>query len=618
MGLVQTAKKRGVFRAAATYLIVSWLVLEVGHLLSLILELPHATMKVVLGALVLGFPLVIGMTWYFRLTADGLVPEIDLPETEPASRAEHDNHEAHEAHGGGHGGHGGGGGADPLPIILGVLTLAGLILLGAIKYFGGGHGEAAPKAEVAIAPAPTAVAAPRAAPPNSVAVLAFDNLSGDPSQAYFSDGVAEELRGQLASVAGLQVAARTSSNAFKGSTADAGTIASKLGVAYIIDGSVRRSNNVVRISAQLVEGKSGYERWSQSYDRKLTDLFATQSEIAKTVTGALSVKLLPQDSARLAAGATTSTAAHDAYLKGRQLFDLSGDEAVYRAALAQFDAAIAADPGYGAAHAARARALAAIAGQFDSADQARPDGAAAVTAAERAVALAPGLADAQSALGFVLERVKFDLPGARAAYDKSLAAGGGDADILIRYGLFNARVGDLEKGLAALDKAVTLDRFNPRAWRAYGAALFAARRYADALPRQLEAVRLSPGLAAGHAAIGDTLLMMGNIAGARAEYATEHQRWAHLAGLAIVERRQGNAAAADKALAALITEDGDTAIYQQAQVRAQWGDRAGALAALDKAFAVHDPGLLYLRRDPLLDPLRGDAHFKALAAQMAA
>ncbi len=611
--LFKEARRRGVLRVAATYLIVSWLILEVGELLTKILELPHDTMKFLLGLLVIGFPLVIGLTWYFRMTADGLVEQVDLPETDPASRAEHEQHEDH----GGHGGHGAhGGGTDPLPIIMGVLTLAAFGLLIVTRMVGGGHTEAAsePAANLAVAAPP----ASRVAPPNSIAVLAFDNLSGDPSQAYFSDGVAEELRGQLASVPGLQVAARTSSNAFKGSTADAGTIASKLGVAYIIDGSVRRSNDVVRISAQLVEGKSGYERWAQSYDRKLDDLFATQSEIAKTVTGALSVKLLPQDAARLVAGGTRSTAAHDAYLKGRQLFDLSGDEGVYRAALAQFDAAIAADAGYGAAHAARARALAAIAGQFDTAAQAKTDGEAAVEAAHRAVSLAPGLADAQSALGFVLERITFDMPGASAAYDRSLAAGSGDADILIRYGVFNARIGDLNKGLAALDKAVTLDRFNPRAWRAYGAALYAARRYTDALSRQREAVRLSPGLAAGHAAIGDTLLEQGNIAGAKAEYLAETQHWAKTAGTAIVERRLGNGAAADAAFAALVAENGDTAIYQQAQVRAQWGDRAGALRALDRAFAVRDPGLLYLRRDPLLDPLRNDPHFQALAAQLAA
>lgn len=592
MQLLGEFRRRGVLRVAATYLVVAWLVLEVGGLLTNILELPPATMKVVLGALVLGFPLALGGAWYFRLTASGLsAHDIALPDTAAAIPGGHDSSGSHRF--------------DPLPVIVGVLTLGALIVLVVTRL----TGEPAK-------PAAT-IAAPAGAPPNSIAVLPFDNLSGDPNQAFFSDGMAEELRGTLARVGGLRVAARTSSNAFRASTEGVGAVAKKLGVAHVLDGSVRRSGNVVRVATQLIDARTGYEQWSQTYDREVSDVFAIQTEIARTVTDALKVRLLPREAQGLAQGATASIEAHDAYLRGRQLFDLSGDEATYRAALAQFDTAIAADPQYAAAHAARARTLTTIASQFLTLDAVPPVSAAALAAADRAVALSPGLAEAQSALAYVRQS-RLDLRGAREAYERSIAAGGGDADILIRYGTFNVRAGDTAKGIAALEKAVALDRFNPRAWKFLGLGLYNARRYADALPRQREALRLSPALQSGHAVIGDTLLMMGNARAARAEYLIEVQGWARLTGLAIVERRLGNAAAADAALRQLIAEFGDSAIYQQAQVRAQWGDREGALAALERARVVRDPGLYYARHDPMLDPVRKSPRFVALLGALSA
>lgn len=592
MQVIGEMRRRGVLRIAATYLVVAWLVLEVGGLLTNILELPSVTMKVLLGALVLGFPLVVGGAWYARFGPGGIsADDIALPDTESAIP----------------GGHDGGGRLDPLPIIVGVLTLGALIVLVITRL------TSEPAKPVA-APNSTATA-PAAAPSNSIAVLPFDNLSGDPNQAFFSDGMAEELRGALAGVGGLRVAARTSSNAFRASPEGVGAVARKLGVAHILDGSVRRSGNVVRVSAQLVDARTGYEQWSQTYDREVSDIFAIQTEIARTVTDALKIRLLPREAQRLGVGATSSIAAHDAYLRGRQLFDLSGDEATYRAALAQFDRAIAADARYAAAHAARARTLTTIASQFLTLAEIPAASAAALAAADRAVALAPGLAEAQSALAYVYQ-ARLDLPRARVAYDRSIVLGGGDADILIRYGTFNVRAGDMAKGIAALEKAVALDRFNPRAWKFLGLGLYNARRYAEALPRQREALRLSPALQSGHAVIGDTLLMSGNAAGARAEYLVEPQGWAKLTGLAIVERRLGNRAAADAALRQLIADNGDSAIYQQAQVRAQWGEVDAALAALERARVVGDPGLFYARHDPLLDPVRKSPRFAALLAQL--
>lgn len=601
---------------AATYLVTAWLVLEVGYVLTNVLSLPKPIMKAIFGLLVAGFPLVTILAWNFRLTDAGLLRH-------PATEEPESFGDGHAEHHGGHGGHGASiGGVDPLPIIFGVMVLGALILLVAIKGFGFGadmaadigHGE---PAAVASAPAEPAALAARAVAPNSIAVMPFDNLSGDPKQAFFSDGLSEELRGALAGVAGLQVAARTSSNAFRDSKDDVTAIGSKLGVAYTLEGSVRRAGNVVRVNAQLIEAKTGFERWSQSYDREMRDVFAIQSDIATRVTEALKVQLLPRETQALAgAGRSASPDAYDAFLRGRQLFDLSGDESTYRAALAQFDAAIAADPGYAAAHAARARTLAVIAGQFDGAATIDTTNAAALAAARKAVALAPTLGEAQLALAYVLARTSFDLAGANAAYEAAIKTSSGNADALISYGTFNARVGDAAKGLAALDKAVALDRFNPRAWKALGSATYTARRFADAVPLQRQALKLSPGLAAGHYDLGLSLLMQGDLRAAAAEFLVEKQRWAHLTGTAIVAWKLGDRAGSDKALAALMAENGDTVLYQQAQVRAQRGDVGGAIMALERGLAAGDSGLLLLRRDPLLDPLRQDPRFARLVTRL--
>ncbi len=615
---MQEARRRGVHRAAATYLVISWLVLEVGHVITLILELPHWVARALLFMLVGGFPIVLALTWRFRFTSEGWFPH--LPESEPAAA-----HEAaiqgNSSHRSGHGGHGhaSGDSFDPLPIIVGVLAAVAL-LLWAFMPSNSDHAPAAGNAHVAEASSDrsaaqgdgheaVATSSPlRPAPRNSIAVLPFDNLSGDRDQVFFSDGMAEEVRGVLAAVEGLQVAARTSSNAFRDAGEDAATIGARLGVAYILEGSVRRSGDVVRVSTQLVEAKSGFERWSQTYDREVKDVFKVQSDIAGSVADALRIKLLPGDAARAAAASTQSPAAHDALLRATQLLNLSGDEASYRAAITQLDAAIRADPAYAPAHAARARALTAVAGLFDDAARARTEIEQAVASAQLAVRLAPQLPAAQAALAYTLERGVVDVKGAAGAYERAYRAGGsGDADLLVAYGLFNVRAGDPAKGKAALQRALTLDPVNPRAWRSLATAYYMARDTPAALRHFHEALRLSPGLSLGHSFIGDALLASGQVAAAKREYAVEKVDWARWTGLALVADRAGDRATANALLAKLRADP--TLAYQVAQVLAGRGDADGAITALNRALAMRDPGLIQMRGDPLLDRVRRDPRF---------
>jgi TolB-like protein/tetratricopeptide (TPR) repeat protein len=458
---------------------------------------------------------------------------------------------------------------------------------------------------------------------NSVAVLPFANLSGDQDQEYFSDGLSEELRATLARNLKLQVMAQASSATFRDRKDDAVTIADKLGVAYLLDGSVRRSGNIVRITSDLIDGETGFSRWSQTFDRVMEDIFAVQSEIAGTVSRALIAEVASEDESEAdddppltVSGATTRVEAYDAYLRGRALYDLSADEASERAALAQYDLAIAADPDYAAAHAARARSLTAIANQYGEVGQLAGLYDAAIAAAERAIAIAPDLADAHSTLGFTLFQGRLDARASREPFERSRELGAGEATVMARYAQYSARIGQEQEASGAIEKALLLDPLNPLIHRAAGSIEYAARNYEASIPPARRALALNPRMSRANASIGDALLMLGRGEEARAAYEAEPVEDFRLAGIAVLEHRLGHKAAAVEALSKLVENQGDRVLYQQAQILAQWGEHDAALARLEQALRIGDSGLIYSRNDPLLDPLRGNPRFTRLLESM--
>ena len=444
---------------------------------------------------------------------------------------------------------------------------------------------------------------------NSVAVLPFANMSGNREQIYFSDGLSEEIRSALARNPALKVAAPTSANTFRDKAADAKVIGNKLGVAFLLEGSVRRAGDVVRIAAELVDTKTGFSKWSQSFDRQLTDVFAVQSEIARIVAEALAVRVAV---AKPGVGGTTNVVAYDAFLKGRALFNSDGGEESDRAALAAFDVAIAADPKYADAYAARSRALVAIANQYAKSNEARTLYDNAVETAKRAAFLAPDLAAAQLSLGQAYSTGRLDIASATGPFNRAAALGSGDADIQTLYAVFCARAGKSREAIEASKRAMDLDRLNPLAFRAGGLVQYLAHDYLKAIPLLRQALELNPKLRNANGNIGHSLLMLNKTTEARASYIVEPAALLRLPGLAIVEKKLGNAQAADKAMAQLISELGDNALYQQAQVFAQWANADAALQALQKASVVGDAGLLQAGVDPLLTPLQTNPEFTRL------
>jgi len=458
----------------------------------------------------------------------------------------------------------------------------------------------------------------RVATANSVAVLPFSNLGGNPDQAYFADGLSEELRATLARNPGLLVMAQASSGQFRERKEDAVSIAGALGVAHLLEGTVRRAGDLVRVTADLVDGATGFSTWSKMFERELKDIFSVQSEIAGTVADAIAARVSPDQagtgvkSATTSAGSTTDIAAYDLYLQGRALYDSSVDEASERAALAKFDAAIALDPGYAAAYAARARSLTAIANQYGRMGELSGLYDEAIAAAKRAIELAPDLADAHSTLGYTLFQGRLDARAAREPFELSRKLGGGEATVLARFAQYSARTGRDRDATEAIERALRLDPLNALIRRAAGTIEYAARRYDAAIKHLRKALAMNPRMSQAHAAIGDALQMLGRLPDARTEYAAEPVPDFRLTGLAIVEYRGGRKPQSEAAFSELVATQGDRVLYQQAQVLAQWGRLQEAQERLDRAFQAGDSGLIYARNDPFLDPLRGERRFAEL------
>jgi TolB-like protein len=460
----------------------------------------------------------------------------------------------------------------------------------------------------------TGLFAPGEAKAVSMVVLPFANRTGDADKGWFSDGISNELRSVLVRNPRLRVAAPTSSGAV--GSEDDFAIGRKLGVDHILRGSVQRDEARLRVSAELVEIKGGLVRWAESYDRALEDVFALQSEIAKTVALSLVAEIASKDEVRTsiaaqeAVGGTQVVVAYEAFLRGKALYELSAGIATDRNALAQFDAAIAADPAYAAAHAMRAAMLSSIANATDDAAEGTAFYVSAITSAERAIALEERLAQGHLALGFALSNGQLRRSAALPHYQAAERLATGDGDILRSVAIFYSYGPEQDLAAQRIGQAIELDPLNARAYRSAGFIALFARDYPAVNRHIIRALELNPSLVSAHFAIANARLMQGDAAGALVAARKERAPIFALTASAIASDKLGDSAEADIALAQIIADYGDAALYQQAQVRAQRGETAAALALLERAFAGKDPGLLFARNDPLLDPLRGE---KALA-----
>ncbi len=462
-------------------------------------------------------------------------------------------------------------------------------------------------------PAASAVFNP---PPHSIAVLPFANMSGDKEQEYFSDGLTEELLNSLSEIHELQVAARTSAFSFKGTNTDIATIARRLNVGAVLEGSVRRSANTIRVTAQLINAVTGFHLWSHTYDRDLGDVLRLQTEIATAVAGTLKITLLGDVAARVELGGTRDPAAFDAYLRAAKAFASTNDANEFPAAIAAYTESIRLDPHYALAFAGRSMAFTLAAAEADSTAAAREGYDKALADARQAIVLAPDLAQAHLASALALELGTLDFTQASAAYQRAATLAPGNAEILRNSGISAAFMGHFDAGSAAIRRAIVLDPLSRPAHFSLGVALYTARHYKEAVAAFADVVGIEPGFNATYHKRGLAYYGLGDLQNARLSCEIHPDDWGSQQCLAVVYDKLGRHANAEAELAKLKATGGDSNAYQYAAIYAQWGNRAKALEWLETALRLRDSGLVWLKTDPLLDPLRQEPRFHAVEREL--
>ena len=449
-----------------------------------------------------------------------------------------------------------------------------------------------------------------------IAVLQFNNIGDKPEQAYVADGIANEIRATLARNGALEVVGQASSEAFARGKEDAVGFAKKIRAGYLIDGAVQIAGDIMSVTIDLLDGKTGVSLSPQSFQKPMGDTLSVQREIGSAISAQLSARIGAARSAKSDPAGTKNVIAFDHYLRGKDLYANARDEAGERQALMQFDAAIVADPKFAAAYAARARSLAALSGQYGSAAEIKAQYDAAIVSAKRAVKLAPKSADAQSGLALMLFQGNLDVKSARLPFDLSRKLGEGDAPVLARYAAYCSATRQDRDALSSIDRALVLDPLNAKIHRIAGSVHYAASRYPEAIAALRQALLIEPDLSEVNARIGMALLMQAKNPEALKAFEGETHKWSKLAGVAIAQKRLGDDAAAQAAMAGLIGDSDTVSLYQQGQVYAQWGDVENGLLALEQARQQRDAGLTTAHVDPMLDPLRQQPRFIDLLISM--
>jgi TolB-like protein/Flp pilus assembly protein TadD len=576
-------KRRNVYKVAIAYGVVAWLLMQVASQIFPFFEIPNWAVRLVVLLLIIGFPVALILAWAFELTPEGIKRAEDVDLTKSTARKT----------------------SHKLLWITAVVAIvaAALFVSGRFNLF-----RSKPAAARAVAS------------DKSIAVLPFANLSRDPDNAYFAAGIQDEIITRLAKITQLKVISCTSTQRFKSAPDDLPAIAKELGVANIMEGSVQRSADQVRVNVQLIKAENDAHLWADTFDRKLTDIFKIETEIAKTIAETLRAKLTSSEQHAIAARPTENTEAYQLYLKGRFFWNKRTGEDLKKAA-AYFNQAIAADPKYALAYVGLADAYVLM--PFYGAGAPRDCYPKAKAAAKKALEIDDTLTEAHTSLAYVLHVSDLDFDGSTREFQRAIELNPNYATAHHWYGIeLLASLGRFDEAIAEGKRGLELDPLSLPINGALGRIYYFARRYDEAIEQLRKTSEMDPGFYYAHWNLGSTLAAKGAIGEAIGEYQKARALNDDPLVLALLARAyafSGNKMEAEKILDQLkeLSKERYVSAYSFALVYLGLGNKEEALRRLQKGYQERGGDyLVYVKVEPLLDPLRGDPRFEELVQEV--
>ncbi len=572
-------KRRNVYRVAVAYAVVGWLLIQVATQTFPFFEVPNWVVRAIILVLLLGFPVALVLAWAYDITPEGIMrtATADAMGVEPRKTGR------------------------KLDFLIISVLLVVIALLAVDRY------------------RPHLVPHP-GVPGKSIAVLPFENLSGDAANAYFADGIQEGILTRLAQIGSLKVISRTSTQKYKSTPGNLREVAQKLGVSYILEGTVQKTGDDVRITAQLINALNDSHLWADVYDRKLIDTLTVESEVARNIASALETKLSGPEERALAARPTEKPEAYELYLKGKFFWNKRTAGGLITART-YFEQAVAVDPKYSAAYAALSETFVLI--PLFGAGTPRDYFPKARTAAQRAIELDDNSAEAHAALGLLHCFDDLRFAESEKEFKRSIQLNPNYATAHHWFGhSLLVGLGRFDEAIAEGKRAVELDPLSLVINADLGGTCMVAGRLDEAIDQLVRTVALDTNFSYSHWNLGEALYLKGDRAGAIAEYekarsVNEDPEVLGLLGRAYAEA--GNAKAASEVLQRMnkIAQHGFVREYLFAMVYIGMGDKQTAIHYLEHAYEDHDNiDTEWARVDPLLDALRGEPRFQQLVERM--
>jgi TolB-like protein/Flp pilus assembly protein TadD len=578
-------KRRNVYKVVVAYAVVSWLLIQAASIFFPAFDAPPWVMKIFIIVIIFGFPVALIFSWAFEITPEGIKLESEIEPNKSIARRTGRKIVA-------------------VTIALAVVA-AGLFVYQLVR------------SKSAVTPRQSEAAT---VPNKSIAVLPFDNLSRDPDNAYFCEGVQDEILTRLAKVADLKVISRTSTQHFKSTPDNLPQIAKQLGVAHILEGSVQKASDQVRVNVQLINALTDAHLWADTYDRKLTDIFAVESEIAKTIADTLQARLTGSEKTEMSKKPTEDPEAYEFYLKGRFFWNKrTGTD--LRKAIEYFNQAVARDPNYALAYVGLADSYLLLPNYGSTSSQeALPP---ARSAAKKALALDDSLAEAHASLG-LLATIELDLERALSELERAVQLKPNYATAHHWLALANMTLARFDPAIAEGKRAIELDPLSVIINADCSWLYLCARRYDQAEAQARKTLEIDPHFFLAHYYLGIALQLKGRLSEAIPEFQKSFDLNGDPYSLGILGQayaRNGQNEEARKILARLNEQRNARRVapYAMALVYLGLGDKERAIDELDRGYRDGETNYLFvIKVDPLLDDLRGDPRFEALVQKVVA